>query len=80
MLKKLCQELDHYRGIETRCLKNEPILKNYIENNRVYDFLVSLNIEFDQVRVQIFIKELLTLNETISIIRVEKSRSVMLEP
>lgn len=35
-------------------------------------FLVILNIEFDQVRVQIFIKELLTLNETIFIIEHKK--------
>lgn len=69
MLKTLCQELDNYSCIETTCPKYEPILKIYIENDRVYDFLVSLNIEFDQVRVQIFIKELLTLNETIFIIR-----------
>lgn len=69
MLKTLCQELDNYWCIETTCPKYEPILKNYIENDWVYDFLVSLNIEFDQVRVQIFIKELLTLNETIFIIR-----------
>lgn len=69
MLKKLCQELYNYQCIETTCPKDVPILKNYIENDRVYDFLVSLNIDFDQVRVQIFIKELLTLNETIFIIR-----------
>lgn len=69
MLKTLCQELDNYRCIETTCPNDEPILKNYIENDRVYDFLVILNIEFDQVRVQIFIKEFLTLNETIFVIR-----------
>ena len=33
------------------------ILKNFIEKNRVYDFLASLNPEFDQVRVQIIGKE-----------------------
>ena len=55
-------------------------MKNYIENNQVYDFLVGLNSELDQVRVQILNKELPTLNETISIIRAKKSRSVMLKP
>ena len=52
-----------------------------LEKDRVYDFLVGLNVEFDQVRVQILSKELPTLNETISIFQAEESkRSVMLEP
>ena len=68
MLKNLWQKLDHNRCIETKCPKDVAILKNYIENDRVYDFLVGLNIKFDQVRVQILSKELPTLNETISII------------
>ena len=43
-------------------------------------FLVDLNTRFDQVRVKKLSKELLNLNETISIIRVEESwRSVMLK-
>ena len=54
-------------------------MKNYIKKVWVYDFLVDLNVEFDQVRVQILSKELPTLNETTSIIQVEESRSVMLE-
>ena len=81
MLKNLWQELDHYCCIETKSLENVTILKNYIEKYRVYDFLVGLNAEFDQVRVQILSKELPILNETISIIRAKESkRSVMLEP
>ena len=56
-------------------------MKNYVKKDRVYDFLVGLNAEFDQVRVQILSKKLSTLNETISIIRAdERRRSVMLEP
>ncbi|KAL6327498.1 hypothetical protein AAG906_021573 [Vitis piasezkii] len=65
---RVCQYVDHYRCFETKCLEDAAILKNYIENDRVYDFLVGLNAEFDQVRVQIFSKELSTLNETILII------------
>ena len=56
-------------------------MKNYIEKDRVYDFFVGLNDEFDQVRVQILSKEFPTSNETIFIILVEESRrSIMLEP
>ena len=81
MLKNLWQELDHHPFIETKCLEDVAILKNYIEIDWVYDFLVGLNAEFDQVKVQILNKKLSTLNETISIIRVEESKkSVMLEP
>ena len=67
-LKNLWQELDHYRVSEMKCLKDTAILKNFIEKDRVYDFLAGLNPEFDQVRVQILGKE-----ETISLIRVEES-------
>ena len=48
------------------------ILKNFIEKDRVYDFLAGLNPEFDQVRVQILGKEETpSLEETISLIRPE---------
>ena len=57
-------------------LEDAAILKNYI----VYDFLVGLNVKFNQVRVQILSKKLLTLNETIYTIQAEESRSVVLEP
>ena len=44
MLKNLLQELDHYRCIETKCPEDVVILKNYIENDRVYDLLDGLNV------------------------------------
>lgn len=44
MLKNLWQELDHYRFIETKCPNDAVILKNYIENDRVYDLLDGLNV------------------------------------
>jgi len=51
-----------------------------IEKDHIYDFLAGLPPEFDQVRVQIFGKEKLTLlNETIAIVWAEQSqRNVML--
>ena len=52
-LKSLWMELDHYRVIKARCLEDSTILKEYIEQDRVYDFLVGLNSEYDQVRIQI---------------------------
>ncbi|KAJ0041973.1 hypothetical protein Pint_18863 [Pistacia integerrima] len=75
LLKNLWQEMDYYRCIELRCNDNAAALKNFIEKDRIYDFLTGLNVEFDQMRVQVLGKEdLPSLNETISIINVEKSR------
>ena len=48
-LKTLWLELDHYRVIKTKCTEDAAILKDFIEQDRVYDFLVGLNPEFDQV-------------------------------
>ncbi|KAK2965727.1 LOW QUALITY PROTEIN: hypothetical protein RJ640_025453, partial [Escallonia rubra] len=75
LLKKLWQEMDHYRCIEMKCSDDAAVLKNFIEKDRTYDFLAGLNIEFDQVRIQILGKEELpSLNEIISIINAEESR------
>ena len=52
-LKTLWQELDHYKVIKTKCSEDAVVLKDFIEQDRVYDFLVGLNPEFDQVRIQI---------------------------
>lgn len=65
-----------------KCSEDLAILKQFIEKNRVYDFLEGLNAEFDQVGVQILGKEEVSLlNETISMVWAkENRRSVMLEP
>ena len=81
-LDSLWQELDHYRVIKTKCPKDATILKDFIEQDRVFDFLVGLNPEFDQVRIQILGKpEVLCFSEVVAIIRNEESRrGMMLEP
>ncbi|KAK0574856.1 hypothetical protein LWI29_030147 [Acer saccharum] len=80
-LQNLWQELDHYRCIAMKCSDNAATLKQVIEQDRVYDFLAGLNVEFDQVRIQILGKDMLpSLNAVISIVRAEESRrSVMLQ-
>ena len=53
--------------------KDATILKRFVENDRIYDFLAGLNIEFDVVRVQILGKEdMPSLNETIAAIHAEE--------
>ncbi|RVW77722.1 Retrovirus-related Pol polyprotein from transposon RE1 [Vitis vinifera] len=68
--------------IKTKCLEDAVVLKDFIEQDRVYDFLVGLNPEFDQVRIYILGKqEVPCFNEVVALIRGEESRrSVMLEP
>ena len=68
-------ELDHYRVIKAKCAEDSTILKEYIEQDRVYDLLVGLNPEYDQVQIQILGKEKVPgLNEVVAIIRSEESR------
>jgi len=74
-IKSLWMKLDHYRVIKVKCSKDSSILKEYIEQDRVYDFLVGLHLEYDQVRVQILEKEkVLGINEMVSITRSEESK------
>ena len=81
-LKSLWQELDHYRVIKTKCPEDAVVLKEFIEQDRVYDFFVEPNPEFDQVRIQILDKqEVPCFNEVVALIRGEESRrGLMLEP
>jgi len=50
-------KLDHYRVIKAKCPDDSAMLKEYIKQDRAYDFLVGLNSNFDQVRAQILGKE-----------------------
>jgi len=80
-LKSLWMELDHYRVLQAKCSDDAAVLKEYIEQDRVYDFLVELNSDFDQVRVQILGKEKIPgINEVVAVVRGEESRrGIMLE-
>ena len=72
-LKGLWQELDHYRNITTMCPNDVATFKKLIEQDRVYDFLVGINNDFDQARIQILGKEKLpTLNKVMSIYLLKK--------
>ncbi|KAJ1387969.1 gag-polypeptide of LTR copia-type [Sesbania bispinosa] len=73
-LKSLWMELDHYRVIKAKCTEDSALLKEYIEQDRVYDFLVGLNPEFDQVRIQILGKQKVPcFNEVVAIVRSEET-------
>ena len=72
LLQDLWREMDHYQCIQMCYRQNVAILERFVENDRIYEFLVGLNAEFNAVRVQILGKDLPSLNETISIIRAEE--------
>lgn len=80
-LKWLWQEIDFYQNIQIKCNDDASVLKRFVENDRIYDFLVGLNMKLDLVRVQILEKgELPSLNETIALIKAEEGRhGVMIE-
>ncbi|RDX78684.1 Poly(ADP-ribose) glycohydrolase 1, partial [Mucuna pruriens] len=63
-----------------QCAEDAVVLKEFIEQDRVYDFLVGLNPEFDQVRIQILGKsEVPSFNKVVAILRSkESSRYLML--
>jgi hypothetical protein len=81
IMKSFWLELDYYQDFKMQCSEDAVILKNYVERERIFEFLAGLNIEFDQMRVQILGKESLpSLNEVFSVIRAEEGRrTVMLE-
>ena len=64
-----------------KCSIDAAMHQEFIERERVYDFLAGLNVELDQVRVQILGKEPLpSLNEAFAIVRGEEGRkNIMLE-
>jgi len=80
-MKSFWLELDYYQDFKMQCSDDAVILKNYVERERIFEFLAGLHIEFDQMRVQILGKESLpSLNEVFSLIRVEEGRrTVMLD-
>ncbi|TXG53873.1 hypothetical protein EZV62_019129 [Acer yangbiense] len=81
LLKSLWLELDHYQNLKMKCGDDIATLREYVECERIFEFLAGLNAEFDQVRVQVLGKEPLpSLNEVFSIIRAKSGRRlVMLE-
>ncbi|TXG53836.1 hypothetical protein EZV62_019092 [Acer yangbiense] len=81
LLKSLWLELDHYQNLKMKCGDDIATLREYVERERIFEFLAGLNAEFDQVRVQVLGKEPLpSLNEVFTIIRAESGRRlVMLE-
>ena len=79
IMKSFWLELDYYQDFKMKCSDDATILKNYVERERIFEFLAGLNMEFDPVRVQILGKESMpSLNEVFSVIRAEEGRRTMM--
>ena len=52
-LSGLWQEIDYYQDLQAHCTEDAVLFQKLVEKERVYDFLVGLNPEYDQIRVQV---------------------------
>lgn len=67
------QKLGQYRNLTIECSKDATVLKKLVEKARAYQFMIVPNEEYDQVRVQILIKEeMSSLNEIMFLVSAEK--------
>ncbi|KAK3417008.1 hypothetical protein EUGRSUZ_H02766 [Eucalyptus grandis] len=74
LMRGIWLEIDHNLNIQMRCPEDTNTLRNHMERDRIFEFLASLNANFDQIRVQILGKKRLpSLNEVFSTIRGEES-------
>ncbi|RVW58406.1 hypothetical protein CK203_114378 [Vitis vinifera] len=57
------------------CSEDAALLKRFVEKERIFEFLASLNVEYDHKRSQVLGRDQLpSLNETISMIQAEEGR------
>lgn len=74
-LRKMWEELDHYTTYRPSCVTDSTAYKTHVEEIQIFEFLASLNPEYEQVRVQILNMNLSTfLNEVYAYIHREKRR------
>lgn len=80
-MKNLWIEVGYYQNFKMKCSEDAAMMLKFVEGERVYEFLTGFNIEYDQVRVQIFGKDPLpTLSEVFSTVRSEEGRrGIMLD-
>ena len=65
--------MDYYQNLQMKCSEDDAMLRKFVEREKIFRFLSSFNVEFDQVRVQVLGKDdLSSINEVFSIIRAEE--------
>ncbi|CAA6664064.1 unnamed protein product [Spirodela intermedia] len=74
-IRRTCLYLPAARAIWKNLYQTYSRARDETERDRTYEYLVRLNSEYDQVRIQILGREKLPpLNEVISLVRGEESR------
>ena len=81
-LKMLWQEMDLYCEYEWNCSKDSAFYQKTVEKERVFDFLVGLNADLDEVRGRILGRDPLPSTREVfsEVCREESRRQVMLRP
>ena len=49
----LWQELHHCQCLKMMCSEDVALLKRFVEKERIFEFLASLNVEYDHKRSQV---------------------------
>lgn len=78
-LKRLWQDLDLFNDYEWKCTHDCNHYKKMVEDNRIFKFLIGLNMEFDEVRGRIIGRQPLpSIGEVFSEVRREESRRLVM--
>jgi len=72
MLKGMWIELDQYQNLKLENSKDAITLAQFVEQSRIFNFLLGLNPEYDPIRAQMLGKEKLQL-------RLEQKSSLLSE-
>ncbi len=52
-------DIDQSQNFKMKCGEDAVMLQKFVEGERIFEFLASLNLDFDQIRVQVLGKEVL---------------------
>lgn len=65
-LRQMWDEMDHYRTFHPKCSDDIVAYAKHVEEFRIYELLVGLHLDFEQIQVNILAKVLLlSLNEVL---------------
>ncbi|GMJ09462.1 hypothetical protein HRI_004615400 [Hibiscus trionum] len=76
-LKRLWQDLDLFNDYEWKCHSDCNHYKKTLEDNRIFKFLIGLNVVFDEVRGRIIGKQSLLSLEEVSLMFAVKRAAVL---
>lgn len=76
----MCEEVDHSKIYKPVCQADGVSYKEKVERNRIFEFLVGLNYNFELVRVNILSRDTLpSLNEVYAFVQSEESKKHVIQ-